>query len=162
MGRRKAGWHYYWKRELPPEIEKVKHREFYLKKGWERPQINATNFRYAIRKLVVEYDIQESFIAYALLFDKYEFFTQKHLVKLNLEHKEPKSLRRYIKLVVSELYAKGLVYHIIRSWELDDEEYKQRFGNDKNRHNYHRRYKLTMAGELLVDKFYKYIEEKPQ
>lgn len=159
MGRRKAGWYYYWKRDLPPEIEKVKYREFFLKKNYERPKVNLVNLRYAMRKLSVEYNMKESLIQYVLMLDKYEFFTKQHLININVEHKEGKTVVDYIKMIVTNLYKRGLVYHVIRSWELDDKEYKQRFGDDKNRHNYTKRYKLTMAGELLVDKFYKYMEE---
>lgn len=147
---------FYKKRELPPEIEKSKFREFFLKRDYNRPNVNLCNLWATFN------DIKEStrhgdqtkvltheYIMALLAFDRYEFFTIDHIRSLNLRDKPS-----YAYNIINRLRRMGLIQRVVHSWDLNDDEYKQRFGINTTRHNYRKRYGLTFEGRQLCDKIY--------
>ena len=147
---------FYKKRELPPEIEKSKFREFYLKRDYDRPQIPLYNIWAVFNEIKdsVKTDNKNNtftheYIMALLAFDRYEFFTIEHIKSLNMREGQ-----YYAYNMINRLRRLGFVHRVVHSWDLDDSEYKQRFGLSTTRHNYNKRYGLTFEGRQMVDKIY--------
>ena len=153
--RRKRHFRYYDKQPVKTELYEKKYREFLLKDNYDRPPKTLQNLIFALSQTRCSYqDITNIDITYMLLLDAYEFFTLKHVMEFELGDKADKYREVRAKLTVYKLQRMGFVYKAIRNWDISDEEYKQRFGEDKNRHNYKRRYALTDAGREFVKRFY--------
>lgn len=162
---RKRIWrneHHYWKKkQLPPEIEKSKYREFLLDADYKRPNVPAANLHYALTMMKEGLEkISDTELEILLMYEKYLFFTIEHMASLNIKGKQTaKEAKLSAAKHMWRLYHQGLVHKVIRNWDLDDAEYKQRFGNDVNRHNYKRRYGITAKGKELCDKFYEHVAD---
>ena len=155
MPKAKVGWYtknsnFMSPDELPSRIKKSKYREFLLRET-PRPKIKPD--------VLTKFILQQRYISdskltigeYLLLFtlDKYEFFTIAHVTK-ELNNKTNSCTKVYL----YNLVKKGLIYQMITDWHLDDKEYKQRFGEESNRHQYRKRYALTMAGTNICHHVY--------
>jgi hypothetical protein len=144
---------------IPEHIEKNKWRQFLLDRNYNRPSVPPdrliSGFLYILdntSKKILFHDI-----LLLIHIERYEFFTIRHLKEMHF-YKSPSSPpvadRRHFWEKLAKLQKSGFIWQPIRNWDLDDEEFKQRFGNHRNRHNYSRRYAITTAGRLLLDKFY--------
>ncbi len=157
--KRRLEKNYHRPRPLSPAVEKSKYREFLLDADYNRPDVPAENILHALfitKEKAPE--LTEREVMLCLLFERYTFFTIKHIAELNFRAKE--TLEIAIGTVRRHFYAManaGVLYKVVRNWDLDDAEYKQRFGNDVNRHNYRRRYGLTVRGREICDIFYEAV-----
>ena len=150
-------------REVDPRIKKAKFRNYLLDQNYNRPPIRPERFISGVLELRTK---GQNLTIYEILLlihlERYEFFTIKHLDELGFYTRpdsKPKRLYRYFWDIICNLQAKGLIWQPIRDWDLSDEEFKQRFGEAANRHQYKRRYALNSAGKLLMDRFYDAVKD---
>ena len=155
-------WIKFWHpRPVKENVEKAKWREFLLDQNFDRPPVPAERLVVGFLALNETYE-KCSLIdfLYLMHIERYEFFTIRHLSNLGL-FKKPNDIPirefRSVYEKVMKLQRLGLVWQPIRDWDLDDAEFKQRFGEQANRHQYKKRYALNSAGKVLLNRFYEIV-----
>ena len=146
------------KREVKESIKKTKYRDYLIDQDYNRPNIPPERLVVGLISLRTNNSKLRPYEILLLLhLERYEFFTIQHLEKMGFytrPDKEPARSYRFFIDVVGRLQRMGYLWQPIRDWDLDDEEFKQRFGEKSNRHKYKRRYALNSSGKLLMDRFY--------
>lgn len=147
---------------ISDNVESHKWREFLIDKNYSRPTVRPerliSGFMYIYN--ITEKRVTITDILFLLHVERYEFFTIRSMAELNLIpdvlSKSKLSKTRYFNEKIARLQKLGLLWQPIRNWDLDDQEFKQRFGDHLNRHNYRKRYALNMAGKALLDKLFEF------
>ena len=171
-GRNPKRYSYWRKQKIAPQIIEKKYREALPKANFDRKDFAAYQLLKAER-VMLRYNVSSYELIYMLFMDRYEFVTLNFLIRSGsrpMSHageeayeddkgEEQKRLWQAVKRRIIRMQTKGWVTQPIRNWDLDDNEYKGVFGQEKNRHNYRKRYALSMLGQGIVDKVYEALAE---